>query len=85
MANSKRKAHCGKVKHQTLLLAQISLTRTLARAKKRHDPIVTGLSAYRCPYCDGWHVGRSLKKGINWDLVAQAEKRLQQWTARAEA
>lgn len=70
MANSKRKAHCNKVQHSTLLNAQMSLKRTLSKAAKRGDPIVTGLSAYKCPYCDGWHVGRSQMKGIDWAAVA---------------
>lgn len=72
MANSKRKAHCGKVKHASLRAAQIALKRTLASSRKG-DPIVTGLSAYKCPYCDGFHVGRSKKKGIDWNLVARID------------
>lgn len=70
MSNSKRKAHCGKKTHKTLIAAQIALRRTLQDCKKRGDPIITSLSAYKCPYCTGWHVGRSQKKGIDWEAVA---------------
>lgn len=77
MSNSKRKAHCGKVKHRTLLAAQIALKRTLANARKG-DPIITGLSAYKCPYCDGFHVGRSRMKGIDWSAVEAQEKALRE-------
>lgn len=80
--NSKRKAHCNKVKHRTLQGAQIALKRTVTDGKKRGDPIVTGLSAYKCPYCDGWHVGRSQKKGIDWAAVAAHDQALK---ARASA
>lgn len=75
MSNSKRKAHCGKVKHPSLLAAQIALKRTLAQARKG-DPIITGLSAYKCSYCDGWHVGRSRKKGIDWAALEAHERAL---------
>lgn len=77
MANSKRKSHCNKKPFTSLLAAQIGLKRTLALSKKRGDPIVTGLSAYKCQYCPAWHVGRSMKKGIDWALVDAAEKALQ--------
>ena len=73
MSNTKRKAHCGKVKHRTLLAAQIALKRTRANARKG-DPIVTQLSAYKCSYCDGFHVGRSQKKGIDWAAVEAQDK-----------
>jgi hypothetical protein len=82
MSNSKRKAHCGKVKHRTLLAAQIALKRTLAVSRKG-DPIVTGLSAYKCPFCDGFHVGRSAKKGIDWTMVAAQDKALRERCAAA--
>lgn len=81
--NSKRRAHCNKVRHPTLLEAQISLKRTLSKASKRGDPIVTGLSAYKCPYCPGWHVGRSRSKGINWEAVASHDAKIRERTARA--
>lgn len=77
MSNSKRKAHCGKVKHRTLLAAQIALKRTLAQSRKG-DPIITGLSAYKCLYCDGFHVGRSQNKGIDWSAVEVQEKALRE-------
>jgi hypothetical protein len=75
VSNSKRKAHCGKVKHATLKAAQIALKRTLAYSRK-NDPIVTGLSAYKCPYCDGFHVGRSQKKGIDWAAIERHDAAL---------
>jgi hypothetical protein len=77
MSNSERKSHCGKVKHRTLRAAQIALNETV-RLSKRKDPIVTGLSAYKCQYCDGFHVGRSQKKGIDWAMVEAQEKALKQ-------
>ena len=72
MANSRRKAHCNKKPFPTLLAAQIGLKKTIALSIRRGDPIVTGLSAYKCPFCPAWHVGRSMKKGIDWDLVNKA-------------
>jgi allantoicase len=75
VSNSKRRAHCNKVKHATLLAAQIALKRTLTHSRQG-DPIITGLSAYQCPYCDGWHVGRSRKKGIDWAAFEAHEKAL---------
>lgn len=81
MSNSKRKAHCGKVAHPTLLAAQIALKRTLANSRKR-DPIITGLSAYKCQYCSGYHIGRSQKKGIDWAAVEARDKALRTLAAR---
>lgn len=82
MANSKRKAHCNKKPFRTALDAQIGLKRTLAKATKRGDPIVTGLTVYRCPYCPAWHVGRSMKKGIDWSVVAAAESAMRDRIAK---
>ncbi len=82
MPNSKRKAHCNKKPFSSLLAAQIGLRKTLSLATKRGDPIVTGLTVYRCPYCPAWHVGRSMKKGIDWQAVASAESKLRQRIAR---
>lgn len=76
MSNSKRKAHCGKVPHPTLLAAQISLKRTLSKATKRGDPIVTGLSAYKCQYCAAFHVGRSILKGIDWAAITAHDAKI---------
>lgn len=73
MANSKRKAHCNKVPHKTLLGAQIALRKTLA---KPGDKIITGLSVYKCPYCANFHVGRSQAKGINWEAIAAHDAKL---------
>jgi hypothetical protein len=75
--NSKRKAHCNKVKHATIVAAQIAIKRTVAQARKG-DPIVTGLSAYKCPYCEGFHVGRSRAKGIDWKAVEAHDQRLKE-------
>ena len=83
MANSKRKAHCNKKPFHTLLAAQIGLKKTIAKSMRRGDPIVTGLSAYKCPYCPDWHVGRSRKKGIDWKLVDAAERALRERIAHA--
>lgn len=76
MSNSKRKAHCNKKPHATMLAAQIALKNTLRDCKKRGDPIVTGLNAYKCPYCPKYHVGRSQAKGINWALVEAVDAKL---------
>lgn len=73
MSNSKRKSCAGKVRHSSLLAAQIALKRTLTDSRKG-DPIVTGLSPYKCRYCGGWHVGRSQKKGIDWAAVERHSK-----------
>lgn len=76
MSNSKRKAHCNKAKHPTLLAAQIVLRKTLTRASKRGAPIVTMMRAYKCEYCDGYHVGRDRTQGINWAAVKREDERL---------
>lgn len=73
MTNTKRNACSGKVRHPTLLAAQIALKRTVSRARKG-DPIVTGMSAYRCSFCDGFHIGRSQRKGIDWGAVEARDK-----------
>ncbi len=75
MANSKRKAHCNKKPFPSLLAAQIGLRKTLAAAARRGNPIITGLSVYKCPYCPAWHVGSSRLKGIDWNAFAVAERR----------
>lgn len=85
MANSKRKAHCGKKPFSTLLSAQMAARRTTTGAKKRGDPIITGLAAYKCPYCDCFHVGRSQVKGINWAIVEAKDKELHRLRAAAES
>lgn len=82
MANSKRKAHCNKKPFTSLLAAQIGARKTMVLTKKKGEPIVTGLGAYKCPYCPAFHVGRSQKKGINWALIAEHDaqlKRLPVW------
>lgn len=75
MANSKRKAHCNKKPFPSLLAAQIGLRKTLAAATRRGNPIITGLSVYKCPYCPAWHIGSSRLKGIDWNALAVAERR----------
>lgn len=84
MPNSKRKAHCSKKPFHTLLAAQIAARHTTKDSKKRGDPIVTGLAAYKCPYCDAFHIGRSQVKGINWALVEERDKELRATRAAAE-
>ena len=76
MANSKRKAHCNKKPFTSLLAAQVGARKTQGQTKKSGDPIVTGLAAYKCPYCPAYHIGRSQKKGINWALVAARDAQL---------
>lgn len=66
---SKRSSHCNKKPFRTLLAAQIGLKGTLSQQRKKGDPIVTGLSVYKCSYCDNFHIGRSQKKGIDWKAV----------------
>lgn len=85
MANSKRKAHCGKKPFKTLLAAQIGLKGTLRECKKRGDPIVTGLSVYQCPYCSAFHIGRSREKGINWSAIAAHDAKLKRLAAPPHA
>lgn len=76
MANSKRKAHCNKKPFSSLLAAQIGARKTMISTKKKADSIVTGLGAYKCPYCPAYHIGRSQKKGIDWALVAARDAQL---------
>jgi hypothetical protein len=78
MSNSKRKSHCGKKPFYTVLAAQIALKKTLSDSKKRGEPIVTGLSVYKCQYCPNFHVGRSQMKGINWAMVEAHDKALKE-------
>ena len=70
MANSKRKSHCNKKPFKSLLAAQIAARKTTKSSIKK-DPIVTGLGAYKCHYCNHFHVGRSSIKGIDWALVSR--------------
>ena len=76
MSNSKRKAHCNKKPFPSLLVAQIHIKGTLKSSKKQGNLIVTGLNAYKCPYCKAYHIGRSAVKGINWNLIAEHDKKL---------
>lgn len=78
MSNSKRKAHCNKIPHPTLLGAQIALKKMIAYNNKKENPIIHQLSAYRCPFCPNWHVGRSMKKGIDWDAVAKHDAKIKE-------
>lgn len=77
MKNSKRKQHCNKIRHATQEAAQIAAAMTVKRKAKSSDPIVTLMSAYKCQYCPGWHVGKK-SRGINWDFIAKHDEKLRQ-------
>lgn len=73
--NSKRKQHCNKVKHATEEAALIARSKTIATAKKNGNAIACQFRAYKCKFCDGWHLGTNRKKVI-WDLVAAEDERI---------
>lgn len=76
MTASKRSSHCNKRPFTDLLAAQIAVRKTLSKARKRGEPIVTGLSPYKCEHCPDWHIGRSQRKGIDWDAVRQHDEKV---------
>jgi hypothetical protein len=80
---SKRTSHCNKKPFSTLLAAQIGLKRTVSQQKKRGDPIVTGMFAYKCLYCPNFHIGRSKMKGIDWKAVEAHDAKIKARAAEA--
>lgn len=83
MANSKRKSHCNKKVHKTLLSAQIALEVWTRRKKKAGEPPVTNMHAYACEYCPHFHIGRSRVLGINWKVVDAENRRIEELRKRS--
>jgi hypothetical protein len=62
---SQRRIQChGKKRYVTITLARKAI-----RLMKRRSNL-TGLGAYRCPYCQGWHVGSS-EQPADWEGLEQ--------------
>lgn len=55
-AEARRKSCTGKNRYETRRIAQLALKGYQSVGKG------AGLQSYRCPWCDGWHLGHGRQK-----------------------
>lgn len=78
MPNSKREQHCNKKPFPDMEAAAIALSKWTRDRKRKDDPLITHMHAYKCQYCPKWHIGRASLRGINWNAVDQHEKKMRE-------